>query len=62
MESEDPIYVETKDIIIDGEQMTEERLHEIIEDAMEQFYKSKGLKFNRMPFESTEPSNPQENV
>ena len=62
MESEDPIYVETKDIIIDGEQMTDEKLHEIIEDTMELFYKSKGLEFNRMPFESIEPSNPQENL
>ena len=62
MESEDPKYVDTKDIIIDGEQMTDEKLHEIIEDVMEHFYKSKGLEFNRMPFDSTEPSNPQENV
>ena len=62
MESKDPIYINTEDIMIDGEQMTEAKLHEIIEDAMEHFYKSKGIKVNRMPFESTEPSNPQQNA
>ena len=49
-------YIDTKDIIIDGEQMTEAKLHEIIEDAMEHFYKSRGLEFNRMPYIEDEPT------
>lgn len=49
-------YIDTKDIILDGEQMTDEKLHEIIEDAMEHFYKSKGIKVNRMPYVEDQPT------
>jgi hypothetical protein len=51
-----PIYVDAKDIIIDGQRMTDENLHEIAEDVMEHFYESKGLEFNRMPYVKDEPT------
>ncbi len=50
------IYVETKDIIIDGEQMTDEKLHEFTEDAVKELYKLKGWEFNRMPYIEDEPT------
>ena len=54
MVSKDPIYVDAKDIFIDGEQMTDEKLHEIAEDAVAYMYKLKGWEFKRMPYESTD--------
>jgi hypothetical protein len=54
--SKKTVYIDAKDIIIDGEQMTDEKLHEIAEDAMESFYKSKGLDFKRMPYVEDQPT------